>query len=305
MKRETFDKTRRLMTLGLVSAGVLSPAAAAAQFRLDLNKIVDLVKVLEGLSIDEEDEIQMGEGLYGSLINTSGGPYRNSAVQSAVARIAQPIFETSERPAFAWDIVVLDNNEVNAWSLPGGKVAVNKGLLRYAASEDELSAVLSHEMGHAELSHVKREMKKKAFYKGFSSAATTAVAEAVDNNKVDTALGALQGPMYQLVTSGYSKDSEDEADVHIVDVFNKTGRDVAYGVGFFNTLLELVPSKSKRTTSLFSGHPETKKRISHILEAAPAAGTGAPTTPTQDFADLKTVFPTRQVYMRQPVADDD
>ncbi|WDI30167.1 M48 family metallopeptidase [Hyphococcus flavus] len=303
MKKNTLDKTRRLMTLGLVSAGVMAPAAAHAQFRLDLGKIVDIVKTLESLSIDEEDEIQMGEGLYGSLINVSGGPYRNSAVQNAVARIAQPIFETSERPAFAWDIVVLDNNEVNAWSLPGGKVAVNKGLLRYVASEDELSAVLSHEMGHAELSHVKREMKKKAFYKGFSSAATTAVAQAVDNNNVNSALGALQGPMYQLVTSGYSQDSEDEADLHIIDVFDRTGRDVAYGVGFFNTLLELVPSKSKRTTSLFSGHPETKKRIDNILEAAPAAGTGSPSAPTQEFGDVKTVFPTRQVYMRQPVEE--
>lgn len=298
MSEATFDKTRRMMTLGLIAAGVAAPSAARAQFRLDLNKIKDIAGILQGISIDEDDELTMGQSLYGPLISSSGGIYRNSAVQTAIERIAAPIFELSERPRFTWEIVVLDNNEVNAWSLPGGKVGVNKGLLRYVASEDELAAVLSHEVGHAELSHVAREMKKKAFYKGLSGAATTAAVQAIDDNKIDTAINALQGPMYQLVTSGYSKSSENEADLHIIKVFGETHRSVHAGVGFFNTLLELVPRKSKRTTSLFSGHPETKKRIDNILEAAPADESQQPSPPSPAFGDVKTAFPTRLYYMR-------
>lgn len=303
MKKATFDKTRRMLTLGLIAAGAAPPSIARAQFPIDLGdikKIVDIAETLKGMDIDEEDEIAIGEGLYGALIASSGGTYRNSAVQSAVSRIAASVFDLSERPRFTWEIAVLDNNEVNAWCLPGGKIGVNKGLLRYAASEDELVAVLSHEAGHAELSHVAREMKKKAFYKGLSSAATTAAVEAIDDNRIDTALVALQGPMYELVTSGYSRGSEDEADLHIVKIFESTNRNVHAGVNFFNTLLELAPRKSKRTTSLFSGHPETKKRIDNILEAAPEETPGAAAPSSPSFAEVKTAFPTREHYMRQP-----
>ena len=308
MTKPTIDKTRRLMTLGLISAGAMAPSAARAQFRLPLKELSDIKKtidtiddvanLIEQMSIDEDAELAMGESLYGPLIADAGGAYRNSAVQSAVERIAAPIFELSERPRFTWEITVLDSNEVNAWCLPGGKVAVCKGLLRYAASEDELAAVLSHEFAHAELSHVKSEMKQKAFYQGMSDAATTAAVKAIDDNTVDQVIVGLKGPMYQLVTSGYSKGSENEADQYIITVFDNLGRDVHSGVGFFHTLLELVPSKSKRKTSLFSGHPETKKRIKRITDAAPAEGPQSPAD-SDDFGRIKTVFPTRRHYMRE------
>ena len=303
MKKETLDKTRRMMTLGLISAGVLSPAAVHGQeWARRLGQAVDIVRRLERVNIDEDDEIEMGEGLYETLIEGSGGRYRNSAVQGAVQGVAAPIFELSARDRFAWEIVVLDNNEVNAWALPGGKLAVNKGLLRYAATEDELAAVLAHEVGHAELSHVRREMRKKGFYSELSGAATSAAIDAIDDNRIDTALVALQGPMYSLVTSGYSRDSEDEADQHIVSVFAQTGHDVGRGVEFFNTLLELAPRDGRRRTSLFSGHPETRARIDRILETAPESS-GAAGQASQAFTDIKTAFPTRQSYMRNPIGD--
>ena len=312
MSENTFDKpdrtlTRRMLTFALASAGALAPSMALGQERVlrGLVRAIDIARRLERMNLSEDEEIELGEGLYGPLIADSGGRYRNAAVQDAVARIAAPIFELSARPRFAWDIAVLDNNEVNAWSLPGGKLGVNKGLLRYAASEDELAAVLAHEVGHAELSHVKREMRKKGFYGELSNAATNAAVNAIDDNRIDAALGALQGPMFRLVTSGYSRESEAEADLHIVSVFAQTGRDVASGVGFFNTLLELAPRQSKRTTSLFSGHPETRSRIENILAAADAAAAGAAAVasppPSESFETVKRVFPTRRHYLRQPI----
>lgn len=299
MSNETYRQSRRAVTLGL-AAGLLAPVAAMGQERIlrGLGRAIDIVQRLENVNIDEDDEIAMGEGLFGPLIAESGGRYRNSSVQDAIARFAQPMFDLSERGRFAWDVVVLDNNEVNAWSLPGGKLAVNKGLLRYVASEDELAAVLAHEIGHAELSHVRREMRKRAFYGELSNVATTEAIKAIDDNRIDMAIGALQGPMFRLVTSGYSRESEDEADLHIVSLFERTGRDVSGGAGFFRTLLELAPRDARRTTSLFSGHPETERRLENILAAAPETDAGPPPPPAESFAALKEAFPTRNYYMR-------
>ena len=293
---------RRQLGALMAAAGVMGPASASAQFNLDLGKIGDIGRMLKGLKIHEEDEIAIGEEMFGQFIGNSGGTYLNKAVRTAVRLIARPIFEMSNRKNFAWDVAVIDNNEVNAWALPGGKIGINKGLLRYIDSEDELAAVIAHEAGHVEFSHAAEEMKKKAFYSALSSAAQTAAVAALDENRVKTSAIAagLDIPLYQLVTAGYSRESEREADMHIVSLFKAMDRDVGAAVSFFETLLELAPRKAKTTTSLFSGHPKTINRIAELKEAAPVQEgfVSLHTETSPAFNEIKQALPTRRYYMR-------
>jgi predicted Zn-dependent protease len=96
----------------------------------------------ETQSLGEKDEIQIGNTLYGRIVDSQGGYYRNAAVQAEMERFAAPLIATVQRQHLPWEIVVLDNNEVNAWALPGVKLGVDKGLLRYCASET-ISSLLS------------------------------------------------------------------------------------------------------------------------------------------------------------------
>ena len=290
--------SRRALVAGIVGLSVNAVGATAmAQIKIDLGSIGRLIK---NISFDEEDEIALGEGLFGPLIQSSGGLYRNRNAQSSISNIAQKLFETTSRDAFSWQLAIIDSNEVNAWALPGGKIGVNKGLLRYVDNEDELAAVIAHEMGHAELSHATKEMRKKAFYSGLSSAAQTATASAVsDKARAGTRTGMkiVEAPMMRLVASGYSRDLELEADMHILKAFESTGYDVTRGAGFYETLLEIIPQSSKGTTSLFAGHPETQKRLSALREA----GAGTPSGDggfSYEFFALKETFPTRKIYKR-------
>ena len=298
----SFDKSklsRRAVTAGIVGAAVTTQPAQA-QISLDLGVLRDLGRMLKSVNLDEEDEVEIGNDLFGTLIHTLGGVYRNSSIQSAVSSIASRLFEASARKVFGWEVVVVDNNEVNAWALPGGKLGVNKGLLRYVDNEDELAAVIAHEMGHAEYSHAAKEIRKKAFYAGLSTAAQAAAVAAVDKEaRIGTGAGmaSIALPMMRLVTAGYSRDLELEADTHIVEVFAKTGYNVARGAGFYKTMLDIIPRKRKGTTSLFAGHPQTEKRLAALEEAA----AGAPDTDelfNPDFYALKQSFPTRKIYKR-------
>lgn len=293
--------SRRALVSGVIGLALGAGSAANAQFKLDLGSIADIGRMLKGLTLDEEDEVALGNGLFGALIDAMGGSYRNSSAQSNVSKIAGSMFETSARRTFGWDVVIVDNNEVNAWVLPGGKVGVNKGLLRYVDNEDELAAVIAHEMGHAELSHAAKEMRQKSFYKGLSQAGQAAAISAIDSSEgragASIGMKTLEAPMLSLVTSGYSRKLELEADMHIVEVFGKTGYNVARGAGFYQTLLDLIPRRQKGTTSLFAGHPETQKRLAALQEA----GAGAPQTEeriSHEFFFLKETFPTRKVYKR-------
>lgn len=302
--------TRRKLLGGLAAvagAGYAAPAAAQFSiFGIDIGNVArSLQNIFEGLSLNEEQEIEMGEKLYPRLLAMSGGAYKSDRLQAAVGEIFEPLRASTERSHLPWEVTVVNDNTVNAWALPGGKLALNKGLLRYVDSEDELAGVLSHEMGHVELSHVIKEMRKEKFYKGFSGLAREGIASQAGRMGgagllTSQALDLLAGPMFDTVRSGYVKTSEHEADQHILTVFATTGHDPVKAVNIFRTLLELVPANSQYTTSLYNSHPGTRERIAKILDSAASAPPPTARPPSAAYASIKESFPTRRVFKRNP-----
>jgi predicted Zn-dependent protease len=103
-----------------------------------------------------------------------------------------------------------------------------------------------------------------------------------------------------LITSGYSRGHEREADAYILTVFRATGYDPRQASAIFKTLDSLVPPGEDKTTSLFSTHPGTRDRIELIDEAAARLPAGGGSAGSADFATIKAVFPTRRYYLRNP-----
>lgn len=312
--------TRRKILAGLSTAtlalvGCQTQSEGASPFRLggtgtgggtiDVGRIFGgLTSMFSGLSLGEGDEIDMGQKLYPALIARSGGPYRNRRVQTAMGEIFESRLGAARERDLPWEITVVNDSTVNAWALPGGKIAVNKGLLRYVDSEDELAAVIGHEMGHVELSHAIGEMRTERFARGFTSIGAEVMSSQLSQGGAQgmlsgQALQYLIGPMHEMVTTGYSREAEHEADGHMVKVFRTSGHDPQKGVAFFRTLLEIIPRDSELTTSLFSTHPGTRARIDAILAEAQSQPMAAPRGTSQAFAVLKESFPTRRVYKRQ------
>ena len=85
-------------------------------------------------------------------------------VKNIVARLTpQTAAFRDDAPKWAWEAHVLTTDEVNAWCMPGGKVAVYTGLInKLQATDDELAAVLGHEMGHALREHTREQMSQQA-----------------------------------------------------------------------------------------------------------------------------------------------
>jgi len=256
-----------------------------------------------GKSLGEADEINIGNQLYGQTIDMQGGAYRNSKVQAAISQFADPIIAASSRTTLPWEITVVDDNAVNAWALPGGKIGVNKGLLRYVANEHELAAVLSHEIGHIEHAHALNEMKS-----GQMAGTVKNVLANIASDSVGGGLaGQLTGKMIdelapyltEMAITGYSRSNEIEADSYIFTSFAKSGHDPQKSPDFFRTLLELIPPSSDDvgTTSLFSNHPVTRERIAALEEQMLGLKqSGTPRNP--GFNDLRRTFPLREYHLR-------
>ena len=290
-----------LLGLGAVGLSALRPGAALAGSDNAIGIIGNAVGNLIVGALTLPDEQELGNAMYGRVIAVSGGAYRNAAVQRSLQRVAEPLIAASSRPELQWEIVVLDDNAVNAWSLPGGKLAVNKGLLRYVANEEELAAVISHEIGHVDNAHAIEEMKTERFVSTMSDSGRQALASSTGGAAgvvTGAVADALQEPMVKLATSGYSRDAEREADAHILKIFAKTGHDPRKAPDFFRTLTQLAPRDTEATTSLFSTYPDTLERIGLLEGAAKKARIGTLRASSAEFAALKTTFPTRMHYRR-------
>jgi len=306
--RDHIDRRGLIAGAAAGAALVATPALAqlpniAGMTGTDLGNLVGQVgDVLQGMQFSEADEIAMGDGYYERFIDQSGGRYNSRIDQEALRKFAQPVIATSKRAGLPWQIELIDNDTVNAWALPGGKIGVHKGLLRYVAGPEELAAVISHEVGHAELSHGAAQIKNKRFTQGMSNIAKQRIVEKVGRGKTG-AIGALvtnefltafEGPIFEMITSGYSQDLEFAADNHIVGVFHTIGYDTGRCTAFYNTMLRLMPAGTKATTSLYATHPGTKERIKRLDTAIKkdkspmGANVGHP-----GWAELKASFPTR------------
>jgi len=300
---------RRMLTssLAFAAGGLLSSCSGAG---LDPTSLITQAattgtSLAETQSLGEKDEIQIGNTLYGRIVDAQGGFYRNAAVQSSMERLAAPLIATAKRQNLPWEIVVLDNNEVNAWALPGGKIAVDKGLLRYCASETDLVTVISHEIGHADLGHGIAQIRTQRFTQTLTSSGSELLQSQLSGPAGALSgplLDALQGPIEQMVTSGYSRQAEREADQNVLKVYQQLGYDPHKASNFFHTMLEIMPKDTKATTSLFSTYPGTVERIEAIDARAATMAVPGGVVQSVSFTALKIVFPTRQYYRRHAVA---
>lgn len=300
-----------VQALGLWGTALLLQGCLTTGDVEQLVSVQNFQKLFGGQKLGPQEELQMGNTLYGPTIDQAGGAYRNSHVQTAMREFAAPLFRNGAKPDLPWEVTVLDDNTVNAWALPGGKLAVNKGLLRYVDSDAELASVLGHEMGHVIKSHAVQELETERFTTDLTDIGKSFLASKAEEqvgasqlapignvvgvgNLTREALTQLQAPLVGLVVSGYSRSHEYEADSNILEVFGRTGHDPARSYTFFQTLLEIIPAGTKATTSLYSTHPATEARIDRLREEAARMPAGETARPSDAFARLKRTFPTRR-----------
>ena len=124
--------------------------------------------------ISEAQELSIGQKQYAPLRQSQGGDYEVDAkVAAYVNEVGQRLAAVSDRK-LPYEFKVLNNSVPNAWALPGGKIAINRGLLTELNSEAELAAVLGHEIVHAAAKHSAQGMSRGMLLQGLVVAASIA-----------------------------------------------------------------------------------------------------------------------------------
>lgn len=293
--------TRRGVMTGAACAGLLlASGGLRAETASARARVHDWLLRRPDMSF--HDQAAFGEQLERSLFARAGGAYPNNFVQTAITEFVQPFFAASARPSLPWKATVIDNDMPCAWILPGGRLALYKGLIRYIDTADELAAVVAHCMGHAENGHLDQMMREPAFAERLGPREVAAILSRLDGESGASPLDpviarALESAVFDTVRAGYGPQREADADAAIARLFAVTGHDVARGASIFVSVASLAPAQARRTTCLFPGHDQTDARVSALR--ASASGTGEwPANP--GFDSLKLAFPTRRHYRPTP-----
>ena len=211
------------------------------------------------------DEIDLGKQHYRPLQQAQGGAFRTDPKLAAyVRRVGQRVARKSDRTKLPYEFVVINNGTPNAWALPGGKIAINRGLLLEMENEAELAAVLSHEVVHSAARHGGQALTRNLLF----GAAQIAIALSGRKSRhINYILGGT-GLAFQLINRSYGRGAEREADFYGMKYMHRAGYDTRAAVTLQQKFLAL--SKGRRQnwlTGLFATHPPSKERVRNNRKA--------------------------------------
>jgi len=226
------------------------------------------------LSLVSESQLQeMAKQEYTSFLNENRVVSSNSSrdaemvkrVGSRVANAITSYYRSKGQAAFLngyqWEFNLVDNKDINAWCMPGGKVVVYTGLLPVTQNEAALAVVLGHEITHAVAGHGRERMSQAMLAQGIQVAGNVALGKNADAVNV---FNNVYGPTATLgVLLPNSRKQESEAD-HFGLIFTAmAGYNPQEAVNFWQRMAALSANSSKPPTFL-SDHPSDEQRIKDI-----------------------------------------
>jgi predicted Zn-dependent protease len=188
---------------------------------------------------------------------------QGGASQARLEAIGQRVVDASGQTGLNWEFVVFESPEVNAFVLPGGKVGFFRGLMELAQSDDELSAVMGHEVGHVQARHAAERMSQQLAVQLGMQVATVALSEEY-GSWADEIAGALgMGALYGVILP-YSRQHEFEADQLGVGLMAKAAFEPQAAVTFWQRMS--AESGGQALPALLSTHPASEERLARLTE---------------------------------------
>lgn len=213
--------------------------------------------------MSQAQEIALGEQQYSPSQQSQGGAYLiDKGVNTYVNRVGQSLAKHSAQPNLPYEFVVLNNDVPNAWALPGGKIAINRGLLVLLEDESQLAAVLGHEVVHAAARHSAEQMATRT---GINL--LTVLLQTQAENTLYRQGAALGGGAAQAF---YGRENELESDYYGMKYMSAEGYEPQGAVELQQAFLRLSQERGKSNwlEKLFASHPPSAERVQRNREHA-------------------------------------
>jgi len=216
--------------------------------------------------ITEEEEYYIGRTV-AALILSRYPVYNHKTLTSYVNYVGSGVAIYSDRPEIyaGYHFLILDSEEINALSAPGGFIFISKGLLKKCKNEEMLASILAHEIGHVNAKHGLKSIKKSRLIDAFKiigQEAAQRYAPEKLSQLTDIFEGVLGDIVEKLIERGYDRKYEYEADKLGVKFAVRTGYD-PHGLSDFIETMAAEASKSG-LKGWFKTHPSPQDRLARV-----------------------------------------
>ena len=207
-----------------------------------------------GSSVSIDQEWQLGQQLAAQVAQQTK-LVNDPAALSELRAIGERIHAQTSLAQYPFNFYIVDDNDVNAFSIPGGHVYINRGLIRQADKEDMLAGVVAHEISHVVARHAIKQMEQ--------ANTINAIGSILLGNA-----GSLAQMAGQIVAGGamarFSRADEKQADDMGLQFLSAAGYDPHGMLDMFNKLLSLENGNPGSVARFFADHPGTQDRINDI-----------------------------------------
>jgi Zn-dependent protease with chaperone function len=240
------------------------------------------------------DEYYLGRAVAANIL-AKYPLYQNQALTRYVNLVGQAVAQKyRSATSRGFHFAVLDASEPNAFACPGGIILVTRGLIKSCQNEDELAAVLAHEVGHV-VHHdglksiqtaqktekrtrtalrplkaakwagaagpgFQRRLRRQMAGKGAKTAASSVAGSFAAGSLVDLFEDSINDAVKTIMVNGYSRGSEEDADREAVSLMACTG----YNPGALTAFLDHLSSTGSENAGMFRTHPSTSSRVARV-----------------------------------------
>lgn len=179
---------------------------------------------------------------------------RETQYVQCVANYVIAALEPEDRNRSAWEVTVFDNEQANAFALPGGKIGVYNGLLNVAADQHQLAAVMAHEVGHVLANHSNERASQ-------STLRNVGLATAQVLGASNATLGAIDLGSQLGLFLPFNRTQESEADAIGVLLMARAGFDPQQSITLWQNM---TANSGSRQPELLSTHPSPSTRMAEL-----------------------------------------
>lgn len=233
--------------------------------------------------ISSAEEVQLGQQM--SVEVAKQYPiYNNAAVTAYAQGVGDRIVQNCDRKDIAYHFAIINKNEANAFSLPGGYVYAYTELMKFADDEAEFAAVVAHEVAHVAARHSTERLTQEYGY------------QFVANLVLGTDPNATAKVISDLAATGgflkYSRDAEFEADRLGAKYLHAAGYDPQAMVDFLEKLKALETSEPSKFETWLMTHPTTSERLEKVkTQVAGLTKLANPVRNAAAYAEIKAQLP--------------
>ncbi len=259
----TFRKT----TIGLLSAALLLAACATVPITGRKNLGIIPASTLNAMSFQQYSDFVNSNKLSTDTEKTAMVKRVGERIRHAVERYYAENNMSGRLSAYQWEFNLVEDSQVNAWCMPGGKVVVYTGILPYTQNENGLAVVMGHEIGHAIANHGNERMSQSLLVELGGMALSEALKKKPEQTQAlfMTAYGAGTNVGVLLP---YSRLHESEADHLGLMFMAMAGYDPGEAVTFWQ---RMAAAGSGKAPEFLSTHPSDETRVQQIQQLMPGA----------------------------------